>query len=132
MMGGPVAKPQASFDATALSANLTPHASDSKLARGFATGACLAVARAKAILTEYAPGPHGEVSAHALRESRDASQLPRPGERGPQALGRGWRLRPPPRQEPRQAALVVPRRAHHRQQPDGRPPRLGPHLQGRL
>ena len=32
----------------------------------------------------------------------------------------------------RQAALVVPRRADHRQQPDGRPPRLGPHLQGRL
>ena len=34
--------------------------------------------------------------------------------------------------EPRQAEVVVPRRAHHRQQPDGRPPRLGPHLQGRL
>ncbi len=29
-------------------------------------------------------------------------------------------------------ALVVPRRPDHRQQPDGRPPRLGPHLQGRL
>ena len=29
-------------------------------------------------------------------------------------------------------ALVVPRRADHRQQPDGRPPRLGPHLQGPL
>ena len=28
--------------------------------------------------------------------------------------------------------LVVPRRPDHRQQPDGRAPRLGPHLQGRL
>ena len=29
-------------------------------------------------------------------------------------------------------ALVVPRRSDHGQQPDGRPPRLGPHLQGPL
>ena len=29
-------------------------------------------------------------------------------------------------------ALVVPRRADHGQQPDGRAPRLGPHLQGPL
>ena len=29
-------------------------------------------------------------------------------------------------------ALVVPRRPDHGQQPDGRPPRLGPHLQGPL
>ena len=30
------------------------------------------------------------------------------------------------------AALELPRRADHRQQPDGRAPRLGPHLQGPL
>ena len=29
-------------------------------------------------------------------------------------------------------ALLLPRRPDHRQQPDGRPPRLGPHLQGPL
>ena len=36
------------------------------------------------------------------------------------------------RNETLRAALQLPRRAHHRQQPDGRPPRLGTHLQGPL
>ena len=31
-----------------------------------------------------------------------------------------------------QTTLLVPRRSDHGQQPDGRPPRLGPHLQGSL
>ena len=41
-------------------------------------------------------------------------------------------VRPPARPERRRAALELPRRADHGQQPDGRPPRLGPDLQGPL
>ncbi len=37
-----------------------------------------------------------------------------------------------PRKKCRQTAVELPRRADHRQQPDGRAPRLGTHLQGRL
>ena len=39
-------------------------------------------------------------------------------------------LRPAARPERRQGALELPGRADHGQQPDGRPPRLGPGLQG--
>ena len=35
------------------------------------------------------------------------------------------------RPEPRGATLLLPRRPHHREQPDGHPSRVGPHLQGR-
>ena len=48
----------------------------------------------------------------------------------PRPLARAGHLRTTPRPERRQSALVVPRRADHRQQPDGRPSRLGPHVQG--
>ena len=68
----------------------------------------------------------------AVRESGDAGRFPGPGTGHPRILGALEGVRAAPREEPGQAALVLPRRPDHRQQPDGRPPRLGPHLQGRL
>ena len=49
----------------------------------------------------------------------------------------GWweqrgHLRQAARAEPRRRALQLHRRADHGEQPDGRPPRLGPHAEGRL
>ena len=68
----------------------------------------------------------------AVRESGHADRFPRPGTGRPGVLGAIEDIRAAPREEPGQAAMVVPRWADHRQQPDGRPPRLGPDLQGRL
>ena len=45
-------------------------------------------------------------------------------------VGGAQDVRATARTERRPRALVVPRRAHHGQQPDGRPPRLGPDVQG--
>ena len=54
-------------------------------------------------------------------------------ERGrPRVLGPQPGLREAAQPNRGKPALVLPRRPDHRQQPDGRPPRLGPHLQGRL
>ena len=47
-------------------------------------------------------------------------------------LARASDVRAAARPERWRAPLELPRRADHRQQPDGRPPRLGPDLQGRL
>src|SRR5436190_5771345 len=47
-------------------------------------------------------------------------------------LGAGEDLRTPARAEPRQAPLELHRRPDHGQQPDGRPPRVGPGAEGRL
>src|SRR5262249_26287211 len=69
---------------------------------------------------------------HAVRESGHAGRFPRAGARRARLLAAHQRVRPPPRPEPRQAEVVLPRRPDYRQQSDGRPPRLGPHLQGRL
>jgi hypothetical protein len=49
----------------------------------------------------------------------------------PRALGARAGLRAPRGPEPRRPEILLPRRADHREQPDGRPSRLGPHLQGR-
>ena len=66
---------------------------------------------------------------------RSGQQQARPrGQRArdPRAVARAAHLRPPARPERGRAALELPRRPHHRQQPDGRPSRLGQDLQGRL
>ena len=47
-------------------------------------------------------------------------------------MGAGADVRATARAEPRRSALELLRRADHSQQPDGRPPRVGPHAQGRL
>src|SRR3954469_7961555 len=47
-------------------------------------------------------------------------------------VGRPGYLRAAPRAEPRRRALELHRRADHGEQSDGRPPRLGPHAEGRL
>ena len=56
----------------------------------------------------------------------------RPGARDPGPLARAPAPSPGCGPERGRAALELPRRADHGQQPDGRPPRLGPHLQGPL
>src|SRR4051812_39602179 len=83
--------------------------------------------------TERVPVSPPEVAADAVREGRDAERrFPRPEPPRPRFLERRTRLREAEAAQRRKAAVVVPRRADHGQQPDGRPPRLGPHLQGRL
>ena len=47
-------------------------------------------------------------------------------------VGRGADLRAPARAERGRRAVQLHRRPDHREQPDGRPPRLGPDAQGRL
>ena len=47
-------------------------------------------------------------------------------------VARATDVRAPPRAERGRAALELPRRADHREQPDGRPPRVGPRVQGPL
>ena len=56
----------------------------------------------------------------------------RPGVRDPGSVARASDLRAAARPERGRAAMELPRRADHRQQPDGRPSRLGPRLQGPL
>ena len=73
-------------------------------------------------------------SKHATHV-RAASACPRPSRaraRDPRALGARADVRAAPRAEPRRAALQLHRRPDHGEQPDGRPPRLGPDAQGRL
>src|SRR5439155_17477367 len=55
---------------------------------------------------------------------------PRAG--GARVVGRGADLRPAPGAEPRRQTVQLHRRADHREQSDGRPPRLGPDAEGRL
>ena len=70
-------------------------------------------------------GPDVQVPACGARSRRSRA-------RDPRVVGRRGRLRPAPRAEPRRRALELHRRADHGEQPDGRPPRLGPHAEGRL
>ncbi len=67
-----------------------------------------------------------------VQESPHTGLLRRPGAPDAGVLAPGRHLREVAPPERRQAALVVPGRPHHRQQPDGRPPRLGPRAQGLL
>src|SRR3954449_3767191 len=64
-------------------------------------------------------------SADAQAASERA-RPPRAGAGGAGALGGGADVPAPARAECRRAALQLHRRADHRQQPDGRPSRLGP------
>ena len=54
----------------------------------------------------------------------------RPGARRPAPVGGAPNVRPVARPERRRSAVELPRRTHHGQQSDGRPPRLGPCVQG--
>ena len=58
------------------------------------------------------------------------TRLRRPGARPAPGVGRPPDVRAAPRPECRRPALELPGRTDHGQQPDGRPPRLGPELQG--
>src|SRR6478736_199070 len=60
------------------------------------------------------------------------ARLRRAGARDPGPVARPPDVRPIARAERRRAEVELPRRADHRQQPDGRPSRLGPRLQGPL
>ena len=60
------------------------------------------------------------------------ARLRRPGARDPGPLARPADVRPAPRAERRRPDVELPRRPDHGQQPDGRPSRLGPRLQGPL
>ena len=61
--------------------------------------------------------------SHAPRSGRDGARHPAP-------VAGAVDLRAAPRAERGRAALELPRRPDHGQQPDGRPSRLGPDLQG--
>ena len=69
------------------------------------------------------PFVRGEMFAPVPSQARPR----RPGARPPRVLARPPDLRAAARPERGGPALELPRRADHRQQPDGRPPRLGPH-----
>ena len=75
----------------------------------------------------HRPSPEMHVPTRHL-EARSR----RPGARAARAVARAPDLRPAAGAERGRAALELPRRADHGQQPDGRPPRLGPRLQGPL
>ena len=83
------------------------------------------------------PGFSGRVSriwSHARRVQAGRQQAERApaGARGHRALARARHDGPLPRaKRGLRATLQLPRRPDHGQQPDGRPPRLGPHVQGR-
>ena len=74
-----------------------------------------------------APGRHARPDVPARHRQ---ARLRRPGARAAPGVGRAAHVRPAARPERRRAALELPRRADHGQQPDGRPPRLGPDVQG--
>src|SRR5437762_4313407 len=66
-----------------------------------------------------------------------SAAAPNPRQRGARArdpglVGEGACLRPAAGAEPRRPALELHRRADHREQPDGRPPRLGADAEGSL
>src|SRR5207253_7433060 len=67
-------------------------------------------------------GPDVPAPPHSARS-------PRPRAGGARLVGRGADLRPAARAEPWRRAVQLLRRADHREQPDGRPPRLGPHAE---
>ena len=77
-----------------------------------------------------APGPPGAHRGPMFQPVTAQARLRRPGARAAPGVGRAADLRPAARPERGRPALELPRRADHRQQPDGRPPRVGPHLQG--
>ena len=65
--------------------------------------------------------------------TRQCEARPRcPGARDPRRVARAADIRTAPCPERGRPEMELPRRADHRQQPDGRPPRLGPGVQGCL
>src|SRR5437899_1220950 len=79
--------------------------------------------------TPECSAPRIDTGVHA------AAALPRPPcprGGGPRVVGAGAHLRPTPGAEPGRPAVELHGRADHGEQPDGRPPRVGPDAQGRV
>ena len=76
------------------------------------------------------PGRGPRPSRPDVRPRLQPTRLRRPGARPAPGVGGPAHVRAAPGAERGRPALELPRRADHRQQPDGRPPRLGPHVQG--
>src|SRR4051794_20977329 len=75
--------------------------------------------------------PYATTDLLECKENNNVSRCTRPAglcrarARSPAPLGRDAGVRAAARADVRRPEVVVPRRADHRQQPDGRPPRLG-------
>ncbi len=74
----------------------------------------------------------GSLHGAGFHAASECAGPPRPRAGDPRLVGGARHVRAVARAEPRQPALELHRRPDHREQPDGRPPRLGPRAEGRL